>query len=134
MHFSIPIHLGMVLLASLTNASVTGCPSGLGRKALYVQSNEQQNSVISIAIGNDGKLHDGITTLTGGMGGDGINGMTHEPASPDALSSQGSVFVIDDVSFLETSSLHSQANSNFPARLRGERRIKYLEHVQNQQI
>ena len=137
MHFSTPIHLGVVLLASLIsliNASAILCPSGLGGKALYLQSNEQQNAVISIAIGNDGKLHGGITTLTGGVGGDGINGMTHAPASPDALSSQGSVFVIEDVSFLVTSFVHSQADSNFAVCLRGERRFKYTEYVQNQQI
>lgn len=137
MHFSIPIPLGVVLFASYINASMNTCPSGPSGpsgKALYLQSNEQQNSVISIPIGNDGMLYGGITTLTGGMGGDSINGMTHTPAGPDALSSQGSVFVIDDVSFHVTSSVNSQTHPEFAARLRCERRIKYFEHVQNQQI
>ncbi|KAJ5585208.1 uncharacterized protein N7459_005008 [Penicillium hispanicum] len=67
-------------------------------KAVYLQSNEQHNSVISIPIGKDGKLHGGVVTATGGAGGDSIDGSTNAPASPDALSSQGSVVVSDDVS------------------------------------
>jgi hypothetical protein len=67
-------------------------------KAVYLQSNEHQNSVISITIGHDGKLYGGIVTPTGGIGGDIIDGTTNKPAAPDALSSQGSVIVKDNVS------------------------------------
>lgn len=112
-----------MLLASFINASTITCPSGPGGKALYLQTNEQQNSMISIPIGNDGKLYGGIATLTGGLGGDSIDKMTHMPAGPDALSSQGSVFAIDGVSSLVMSLVQSQAHAGFVARLRGERRI-----------
>lgn len=86
--------------ANGTNA----CPAGSGEasqvgKALYFQSNEQQNSIVSVPIGHDGKLHGGMVTATGGMGGDGIDGATNKPAGPDALSSQGSVVVIDKYLF-----------------------------------
>ncbi|KAJ5545573.1 hypothetical protein N7494_003158 [Penicillium frequentans] len=67
-----------------------GWPSG---KAVYFQSNEQENSVISIPIGRDGKLYGGMITSSGGKGGAGIDGTTKRPAAPDALSSQGSVIV-----------------------------------------
>ncbi|KAJ5289001.1 hypothetical protein N7478_002031 [Penicillium angulare] len=99
MHFSFPIHLIVALIASGTNANLDACPVRPGAKALYLQSNEQQNSVISIPIGSDGKLYGGIATLSGGMGSDIINAMTNAPAESDALSSQSSVFVIDDVVF-----------------------------------
>ncbi|KAJ5590238.1 hypothetical protein N7450_004210 [Penicillium hetheringtonii] len=88
-----------MLLGSFVGANAVPYSCGHGGKALYLQSNEQQNSIISIPIGDDGKLYGGIATLTGGMGGDGINGMTGAPAAPDALSSQSSVFVIDDLVF-----------------------------------
>lgn len=85
--------------ATPTNA----CPVGSGEasqvgKALYFQSNEQQNSIVSVPIGHDGMLYGGMVTATGGMGGDSIDGATNKPAGPDALSSQGSVVVIDKVS------------------------------------
>lgn len=97
-----------MLLGSFVGANAVPYSCGHGGKALYLQSNEQQNSIISIPIGDDGKLYGGIATLTGGMGGDGINGMTGAPAAPDALSSQSSVFVIDDVSIRTTPSKLSQ--------------------------
>jgi len=82
-------------------------------KAVYLQSNEQQNSVISISIGHDGKLYGGNITPTGGMGGDSIDGMTNKPAAPDALSSQGSVVVNGNVSL----SILSEAYLERPSRL-----------------
>lgn len=83
---------------------MNACSGGSGEasrvgKALYFQSNEQQNSIVSVPIGHDGKLHGGMVTATGGMGGDIIDGATNKLAGPDALSSQGSVVVIDKVSF-----------------------------------
>lgn len=67
-------------------------------KAVYLQSNEDLNSVISIPIGHDGKLYGGFVTATGGAGGSSIDGTTNLPAAPDALSSQGAVIVVDKVS------------------------------------
>lgn len=94
----------MTLLIECTKANIieacpgdpyNGWPSG---KAVYFQSNEQENSVISIPIGRDGKLYGGMVTSSGGKGGAGIDGTTKKPAAPDALSSQGSVVVSGDVS------------------------------------
>ncbi|KAF3401692.1 hypothetical protein F1880_009969 [Penicillium rolfsii] len=99
MHFSIPVSIEIALFASRIHASAIACPSGHAGKALYLQTNEQQNSLISIPIGKDGMLYGGISTPTGGQGGDSINGMTNMPAGPDALSSQGSVFTIDGFFF-----------------------------------
>lgn len=67
-------------------------------KAVYFQSNEQHNAIVSIPIGHDGMLYGGAVTATGGMGSDSIDGATKKPAGPDALSSQGSVVVSDNVS------------------------------------
>jgi hypothetical protein len=120
MHFIIPVSIGIALLASRIHASAIACSSGPAGKALYLQTNEQQNSLISIPIGKDGMLYGGISTPTGGQGGDSINGMTHMPAGPDALSSQGSVFTIDDVSSLVLSLVQSQAHTDLAVRLRGE--------------
>lgn len=68
-------------------------------KAVYLQSNKEHNSIISIPIGHDGKLYGGMITATGGRGGDSIDGATNKPAGPDALSSQGSVVVSENASF-----------------------------------
>jgi hypothetical protein len=94
----------MTLLVGCTYAhSIDSCPRDPTNgwpagKAVYVQSNEQNNSIISIPIGRDGKLYGGMVTSSGGMGGDGIDGTTNKAAAPDALSSQGSVTVGGDVS------------------------------------
>lgn len=98
------LFLWTTLLVGGTHAnSIASCsrdpnnrwPAG---KAVYLQSNMQDNSVISIPIGRDGKLYGGMVTSSGGMGGDSIDGTTNKPAGPDALSSQGSVAVSGDVS------------------------------------
>lgn len=92
------LFLGMAFLTGRIFASPMSTDSGPVGKAVYLQSNEHENSVISITIGHDGKLYGGMTTSTGGMGGAGIDGTTNKPAGPDALSSQGSVVVKDNVS------------------------------------
>jgi hypothetical protein len=94
----------MTLLVKSTNANIIqACPGDLynewhSGKAVYLQSNEHDNSVVSIPIGRDGKLSGGMVTSSGGKGGASIDGTTKKPAGPDALSSQGSVTVSGDVS------------------------------------
>ncbi|KAJ5388917.1 hypothetical protein N7509_011458 [Penicillium cosmopolitanum] len=92
-----PLYLWVAFLAGGAYAnSRNACPKHPQEafrvgKAVYLQSNKEHNSIISIPIGQDGKLYGGMITTTGGMGGDGIDGATNKPAGPDALSSQGSV-------------------------------------------
>ncbi|KAJ6093574.1 hypothetical protein N7486_008863 [Penicillium sp. IBT 16267x] len=82
------------LLVECTNANIIeACPEDPyngwhSGKAVYLQSNEQDNSVVSIPIGRDGKLYGGMVTSSGGKGGAGIDGTTKKPAAPDALLSQ----------------------------------------------
>lgn len=105
MRFTVAFHLlCATLLAGRTRAvAVETCSTNphdgwsVG-KAVYLQSNEDLNSIISIPIGHDGKLYGGAVTTTGGAGGNSIDGTTNMPAAPDALSSQGSVIVVDKVS------------------------------------
>lgn len=105
MHFTLnALLLWTTLLVGCTYAnSIESCPRDpnngfLAGKTVYLQSNEQNNSIVSIPIGRDGKLYGGMVTPSGGMGGDGIAGTTNKSAAPDALSSQGSVTVSGDVS------------------------------------
>ncbi|KAJ5630306.1 uncharacterized protein N7484_010406 [Penicillium longicatenatum] len=95
----------MTLLVKSTNANIIqACPGDPcnewhSGKAVYLQSNEHDNSVVSIPIGRDGKLSGGIVISSGGKGGASIDGTTKKPAGPDALSSQGSVTVSGDYLF-----------------------------------
>jgi hypothetical protein len=100
-------------------------------KAIYFQSNEQSNSVISIPIGHDGKLYGGGVTATGGRGGDSIDGTTLKPAGPDALSSQGSVVVSDNVSWAELAPKSPRADWFSLVSFRRKCWIGYFEHVQD---
>lgn len=101
MHFTLnSLGLLATLLVECTNANIIeACPGDpYTGKAIYLQSNEQDNSVVSIPIGRDGKLYGGMATSSGGMGSASIDSTTMMPAGPDALSSQGSVTVSGDVS------------------------------------
>lgn len=62
-------------------------------KALYFQSNEQENTVISVKINDNGTLSKGLMAYTNGTGASEISAATNMTASPDGLSSQGSVVV-----------------------------------------
>ncbi|KAJ6033640.1 uncharacterized protein N7446_008067 [Penicillium canescens] len=101
-----PFCLWIPFLAGFAYANIiNACPKGPQEssgpgKTIYLQTNEQQNSIVSIPIGHDGKLFGGMTITTGGRGGDSIDGTTNKPAAPDALSSQGSVIVTDKYLFV----------------------------------
>jgi hypothetical protein len=66
-------------------------------KAVYFLSNEKENAVVAFNVADGGALSGKTTTLTGGAGGNGIDGMTNGPAGPDALFSQGAVRVVGSV-------------------------------------
>lgn len=135
-----PLYLWVAFLAGGAYAnSRNACPKHPQEafrvgKAVYLQSNKEHNSIISIPIGQDGKLYGGMITTTGGMGGDGIDGATNKPAGPDALSSQGSVAVSENASFKTSHGALSRekpANWSLIVSFRRERRFKHRQHVQN---
>ncbi|KAJ5654756.1 hypothetical protein N7490_001759 [Penicillium lividum] len=106
MHFTLnSLCLLATLLVKCTDANtIEACPGDPHNgwhsgKTVYLQSNEHDNSVVSIPIGRDGKLYGGMATSSGGKGGASIDGITMKPAGPDALSSQGSVTVSGDYIF-----------------------------------
>lgn len=74
------------------------CGASAVGKALYLQTNEKCNNIVSIPIGLDGTLWGGSVISTGGSGGDQINAMTGMGDAPDALASQGAVYQVGDVS------------------------------------
>lgn len=88
--------LPLFALLSITSAvpSYNGAP-----QAVYFLDNEPQNGVVSLRVGNDGKLSEGGVARTGGAGGQGTNGMTGMPAGPDAAFSQSSLTVAGDLLF-----------------------------------
>lgn len=66
-------------------------------KAVYFIDNlSGGNSVIALNVAADGTLSNGTVTATGGNGGSGLDA-SGQPASPDALASQGSVKAVDNV-------------------------------------
>ena len=71
-------------------AAVTG-------KALYLVTNDDQNSVVALPIGAGGTLGKGTLTYTGGAGFVAVDA-AGEPASPDALLSQSAFKVARNVS------------------------------------
>ncbi|KAM0273144.1 hypothetical protein ACHAQH_008464 [Verticillium albo-atrum] len=62
-------------------------------KAVYLLSNEPENSVIALPIGANGMLSAGQKAATGGEGSNAIDGSTGQPAAPDALVSQSALTV-----------------------------------------
>ena len=66
---------------------------------LYLATNVKPNAIRAIPVNEDGSISEqGSTTLTGGDGGNEIDSATNTPHAPDALGSQGSVQLADNVS------------------------------------
>lgn len=63
-------------------------------RAIYFQTNEADNSIVALKVGENGTLSREFVTSTGGMGASSINSANNLTASPDGLSSQGSVTVV----------------------------------------
>ncbi len=83
--------LQFLLLAPLAQQALA-LPSSCGGqgnkngKAIYMITNTKANSVVALSIGKDGLLEaNGSSTATGGAGGNGIDGSSNKPASPDPL-------------------------------------------------
>ncbi|CUM65833.1 uncharacterized protein PRCAT00003482001 [Priceomyces carsonii] len=76
--------------------SIVGSKAG---RALYFQTNEDTNSIIALKILENGTLVEGTITSTGGSGASSISSATNMSASPDGLSSQGSVTVVGTTLF-----------------------------------
>ena len=70
----------------------------LPAKAVYFMTNEAQNAVVALPVSKDGSLSTWTMTATGAAGGSLVSAMDGTPDGPDALGSQGSVQVADDVS------------------------------------
>lgn len=67
-------------------------------KYLYLSTNLKPNAIRAIPVNEDGSISEqGSTTLTGGDGSNEMDSTTHMPHAPDALGSQGSVQLSDNV-------------------------------------
>jgi hypothetical protein len=73
--------------------------NGASRQAAYVITNEDENMIVSLAIGEDGMLGDGKMVSTGGAGSVSIDGSTNEPAAVDPLVSQSALTVAGKVCY-----------------------------------
>jgi hypothetical protein len=74
-------------------------------KAIYFMTNEAENAVVALPMSLNGTLATGTTTSTGGAGGSEVSMTDGTPNGPDALGSQGSVQVADNVSYMLLRSL-----------------------------
>jgi hypothetical protein len=77
---------------------------GWGAETLYFMTNEAANAVVSLPIAQDGSLSTWKMVATGGVGGSLVSPTNGSPDGPDALGSQGSVQVADNVSIPRDSS------------------------------
>ena len=66
-------------------------------RAIYFISNDASNNIVALSVQGDGTLAAGTLTPTGGAGGNEVDGMTKQPATPDALGSQGAIRVAGNV-------------------------------------
>lgn len=89
--------LTLTSLTSLTNAAPrkrpTAAPAGPSEnaKAVYLLSNEVQNSVVALKVNPDGTLSPGSVHFTGGKGAAAIDDATNATAGRDVLYSQSSL-------------------------------------------
>ena len=66
-------------------------------EAVYFMTNEAQNAVVALSVAKDGSLSTWTMTATGAAGGSLVSATDGTPNGPDALGSQGSVQVTDNV-------------------------------------
>ncbi|SCU89934.1 LAFA_0E21968g1_1 [Lachancea sp. 'fantastica'] len=102
------IELGLLLGAIATQA-VEALPAFIppssasqwvsNGQALYFQTNEKDNAIVSVKINENGTLSEGLKVWTNGTGASEISAATNQTASPDGLSSQGSVAVVGNSLF-----------------------------------
>ncbi|CAH0057151.1 unnamed protein product [Clonostachys solani] len=63
------------------------------KTAIYLTTNEQQNSVVALPIGRNGLLGNGTSISTGGRGASGLLASNNQPSAPDSLFSQSALTV-----------------------------------------
>ena len=104
-------------------------------KAVYVITNEAQNSVLALPIGADGKLSAGKMAKTGGAGSSAVDAQG-KPEAPDGLASQSALTVAGNVSLLRLSDHISRVRvlecdtrlTHFQESIRCQRRIQHTYH------
>ena len=79
------------------NSSKNSSARGNVAKAVYLITNDAQNSVIALPIKESGKLSHGSVTQTGGKGSNSIDMNDNLPAAPDALVSQSALTISGEV-------------------------------------
>ncbi|KAF6809327.1 3-carboxymuconate cyclase [Colletotrichum sojae] len=78
--------------------TVTGRPSACRAalqpgKAVYLITNDRDNAVVGLRVLENGILSGGAVASTHGSGSNFVDGMTKQPAAPDALASQSALTV-----------------------------------------
>ena len=74
--------------------------SAASGKAIYFITNDAENAVVAVPIGNDGTLSGGTVTGTEGAGSAAL-GADGQPALPDALVSQSALSIAGQVRKLD---------------------------------
>lgn len=104
MRYSSTLIAGCALLQAQSGLShpMNECRgNGAQRQAAYVITNEDENMIVSLSIGEDGMLGDGNMVSTGGAGSVSIDGATSEPAAVDPLVSQSALTVAGKVCYTD---------------------------------
>ncbi|KAF6832964.1 3-carboxymuconate cyclase [Colletotrichum musicola] len=86
------------LLQAALLTTVTGRPSACKAalqpgKAVYLITNDRDNAVVGLRVLENGMLSGGAVASTQGSGSNFVDGMTKQPAAPDALASQSALTV-----------------------------------------
>jgi hypothetical protein len=92
----LPLVQGASALPSAGGATIAS--NSADGRAVYMITNEKNNAVVAVPIGQDGLLKaGGSSTATGGAGANGIDGANNQPAAPDPLFSQSSLTLAGNV-------------------------------------
>lgn len=84
-----------------------------GAQAVYFITNNAENSVVALPIGENGTLSLGSVTATGGAGSNAIDAATGDEIVPDALVSQSTVAITGNVSLdISDSIIRTLKNAN----------------------
>ena len=103
-----PVSLSIFLLFSQAWTAPAGQQRKGAKKAVapqaiyFISNNDGANSVAALPVTKNGSISTGTMTPTGGAGASMVDPTTRLPESPDALSSQGAVRVVGNVSLFPT--------------------------------
>ncbi|CAI6092849.1 hypothetical protein V2G26_012151 [Clonostachys chloroleuca] len=88
------MYTSVLALLCLPLVMASPCQGGDRYKtAIYLTTNEQQNSVVALPIGRNGLLGNGTSIPTGGRGASGLLASNNQPSAPDSLFSQSALTV-----------------------------------------